>query len=308
MSGAAPGRYPSPLRYPGGKGKIANYIKLLMLKNNLLGVDYVEPYAGGASVALSLLFEDYADHIHINDLNPGVHAFWHCVLHETDALCQLVDETPVTMQEWRQQRQVQTAPSPSQLELGFSTFFLNRTNRSGIINGGVIGGQQQDGAWGIAARYTKPSLLRRIRKIARYRSRITLTQLDAVALLQQWTSPAGPPAFLYLDPPYYVKGEGLYDNFYTHDDHVAVAELVQRLEHPWIVSYDAAAPLVSLYGDTASLRYSLNYSAAGPSQGSEVMFYASGLALPVTDGGSPSGVQAAQLDQARLQALTRQRG
>jgi DNA adenine methylase len=297
-------RYPSPLRYPGGKGKIANFIKLLLLDNDLLGVDYVEPYAGGASVGLSLLFEDYADHIYVNDLNPGVHAFWHSVLYETDALCQLVETTAVNMQEWQRQRMVQAAPDPTRLALGFSTFFLNRTNRSGIISGGVIGGLEQEGPWTISARYNKPELVRRIRKIARYRTRITLTRLDAVAFLQRWTdASAAPPAFLYLDPPYYVKGEGLYDNFYAHHDHVEVAELVRRLQHPWLVSYDAVAPLMTLYRETASLRYSLAYSAAGSSQGPEVMFYSPGLVIPTTIGNSPSGVHAQQVDRARLHTL-----
>ena len=168
----------------------------------------------------------------------------------------------------------------------------------------MIGGQEQQGPWGIRARYNTPELVRRIRKVARYRTRISLTRLDAMAFLQRWTeSSAAPRAFLYLDPPYYVKGEGLYDNFYTHGDHAAVAGLVHRLRHPWLVSYDAAAPLLALYGDTASLRYSLSYSAAGPTRGSEVMFYSPGLMMPATNGDSPSGMHGPQVDRARLHTL-----
>ena len=99
-------RYPSPLRYPGGKGKVANYIKLIFLENELIGHEYVEPYAGGASVALSLLYEDYSPHIHINDINLGVYCFWFSVLNRTDELCAKIDETPVTVEEWHRQRTI----------------------------------------------------------------------------------------------------------------------------------------------------------------------------------------------------------
>ena len=209
MSSVARGeRYPSPLRYPGGKGKVANYLKLLMLRNGLVGSEYVEPYAGGASVALALLFERYASHVHINDLNRSVYAFWNAVLERTDELCDLVGRVDVTVEEWYRQREVQHQDDSDPLVLGFSTFFLNRTSRSGIIGGGIIGGKDQTGAWKIDARYRPEDLVRRIRRIARYRSRITLTRLDAADMLRD-TLPAIDSAFVYLDPPYYVKGEGL---------------------------------------------------------------------------------------------------
>ncbi len=140
-------RFPSPLRYPGGKGKVSNFIKLLFLENDLVDGTYAEPYAGGASVALSLLFEDYADHIHINDIDPALHTLWSCVLDDADSLCRLISDTDITTEEWQRQHDVQAALDPDRLELAFSTFFMNRTNRSGIITGGVIGGRLQNGPW-----------------------------------------------------------------------------------------------------------------------------------------------------------------
>jgi DNA adenine methylase len=299
-------RYSSPLRYPGGKGKIANYVKLVMLENDLVGREYVEPYAGGASVALSLLFEDYVPHIHINDLNSGVHAFWQAALLRTEELCERVRTTPATIATWRVQRAVLSAATEhtDAVDLGFATFFLNRTNRSGIIAGGVIGGLDQSGPWKIDARYNADELAKRIGKIGRYRSRISLTRLDAVDFLQRWTSNAEEPAFVYLDPPYFVKGRGLYDNFYSPDDHEAVAAAVQRLAHPWIVSYDAAPQILDLYGSTPSLRYSLAYSASSqPSSGPEVMFFRPGLQIPA-GGIQPAGIAPATvLDRRRQLAL-----
>jgi DNA adenine methylase len=275
-----PGLHKSPLRYPGGKGKVANYVKLLMLENGLIGRDYVEPYAGGASVALELLFEDYADTIHINDLNPGVHCFWQAVLEETAELCDRIESTPVTMDEWHRQRAVANSGDSNGIDLGFATFFLNRTNRSGIISGGVIGGKDQTGEWKLDARYNTADLIARIRKIGRHRTRIDLTNLDASEFLLKWTATDEPPSFIYLDPPYFVKGAGLYDNFYGPDDHASVAAMVRELAHPWIVSYDAAPPITSLYQGFDHMRYSLSYSANTRGLGSEIMFFSPGLRRP----------------------------
>lgn len=299
MAGGSAGRYHSPLRYPGGKGKVANYFKILLMENDLLGVDYVEPYAGGASVALGLLYEDFVEHIHINDLNAGVHAFWAAALEHTAELCDRIRRTDVTMAEWHRQREVHRAGSDADpLDLAFAVFFLNRTNRSGIIAGGVIGGQEQTGNWKLDARFNKDDLMARIRKVGRHRDRITLTNLDAAALLQRWAT-RDDDAFLYLDPPYFVKGEGLYDNFYAPEDHEAVASAVLALPHPWVVSYDAAPEISAMYSDARVRRYQLSYSAHERQAGSEVMFYSHGLHIPES---RPAGISMQLVDAARLAA------
>lgn len=281
-------RYPSPLRYPGGKGKIANYVKLLMIENDLVGRDYVEPYAGGASVALSLLFEDFTEHAYINDLNTGVFRFWQAVTDDTDKLCALIADTDVTIEEWHRQRQIAESSNSTPLEAAFATFFLNRTNRSGIISGGVIGGLDQTGNWKIDARYNKDSLIQRIQKVGRYRTRISVSNLDAVDFMKPWTDAGAGPAFIYLDPPYFEKGEGLYDNFYDAADHAGIAVAVGTLAHPWIVSYDAHPEIIGLYPDVSLIRYQLSYSANhARSLGSEVMFFSNDLVIPTP---APSGV------------------
>ncbi len=294
-------RFPSPLRYPGGKGKIANFVKVLMIENGLVGRDYVEPYAGGASVALSLLYEGYADRAFINDLNPGVHAFWSSAVSQTDELCRLIETTPVTMDTWHEQRQIANAPDAERLELGFATFFMNRTNRSGIISGGVIGGLDQTGPWKIDARYNPESLVQRIRKIGRHRSRIVVSNEDAVEFVKQWSDPNEDPAFLYLDPPYFEKGEGLYDNFYDAADHAMISESVAALTHPWIVSYDARPEITKLYPDAVQIRYGLTYSANRErATGSEIMFFSDGLAVPSL---LPNGISAAQVASIHRRAI-----
>jgi DNA adenine methylase len=271
--------YPSPLRYPGGKGKVANFFKLLFLENDLLGSEYVEPYAGGASVALSLLFEEYASHIHINDLDRGVYTFWKVVLEQPDSISRRILEARVDVDEWDRQRAVQSEEDPEDIDLAFSTFFLNRTNRSGIIGGGIIGGRDQRGKWKIDARWRPEDSIWRIEKIARFASRITLTGLDTADYIER-VLPSIDSPFLYLDPPYYGKGKGLYPSFYEHADHEQIAALVSGLQLPWVVSYDAEPKIEALYEDLPKLSYGLRYTARSSSEGNEVMYFSEDLHIP----------------------------
>jgi DNA adenine methylase len=274
-------RYPSPLRYPGGKAKLANFVKLLMLRNRLVGADYVEPYAGGASVALSLLFEEYASHIHINDLNRSVYAFWRCALDNTDTLCARITEACFDVDEWDRQRAVQSDPDADLLDLAFSTFFLNRTSRSGIISrSGMIGGRHQTGTWKMDARFNRENLVQRIRRVGRFRSRITVSGVDAKDYLVEKLPGLGDSCFVYLDPPYYLKGSDLYENFYEHEHHAKISRLVRQLKVPWVVSYDAVPQIKKLYSGFRSSRYSLSYTAARRYSGAESMFFHPDLQIP----------------------------
>lgn len=270
----------TPLRYPGGKGRLTQCVADIMRSNKLVGGHYVEPYAGGAGVAVSLLALEYASHVHINDLNRSVHAFWHSVLREADDLCSMISRTRVSMAQWRRQREVQNDTSASPLELGFSTFFLNRVNRSGIILGGVIGGQAQAGEWRLDARYNKIDLIDRIQRIAEMRDRITLYNMDAEKLVRQVLPELPRKLLCYLDPPYYVKGKGLYEDHYQHQDHAAIARAVAAMDRPWIVSYDNVPEIRALYKQFRQRTFGLRYSAQARYQGSEVMFFAPGLRIP----------------------------
>lgn len=300
MALAVEQRYVSPLRYPGGKGKLAGFVKLCMIDNELVGSEYVELYAGGASVALTLLFEEYASHIHINDLSPSVAAFWRTVVGEPDELCSRIADVPVTVQEWYEQREVQGSDVPSDLDLGFSTFFLNRTSRSGIIGGGVIGGYDQTGKWKIDARFNREDLIRRVKKIARHRSRITITEIDAAEYIRR-RLPEIEPAFVYLDPPYYVKGADLYRNSYSHEDHEEIAALVGEIKQPWIVSYDAAPAIRRLYAKYSPTTYGVRYSAQARYSGTELILAKPGVALPDVE--SPANVHWSVVDRVRVARL-----
>ena len=274
-------QYYSPLRYPGGKRKLTHFFKLLLAKNDLVDGEYVEVYAGGAAVALGLLFDQYVSRVQINDLDRGVHAFWDAALSATDDLCMRIREVPLTIAEWERQRAVYEADAPEPLDLALATFYLNRTNRSGIITGGVIGGKDQTGDWGLDARFNKDNLIRRIEKIGRFSSQIRLHNLDAIDFLDQVASTLPARSLTYIDPPYFVKGKRmLYANFYGDDDHATVAERVRSLRTPWVVSYDNAKEIRSLYEGEALIEYDISYSAQDRYKGDEVAFFSADITVP----------------------------
>jgi len=272
----------SPLRYPGGKRRLVNFMKTIIQENNLLGCQYVEPYAGGASLGLALLFDGYANHIHINDVDRAVYAFWYSVLYKTEELIQLIQETPVTVDEWDRQRKVQENKNKvSLIKLGFSTFFLNRTNRSGIISGGIIGGKKQEGSWKLDCRFNKPELIKRIRKISESKKKISLYNIDASVFIQTKLPNIQANSLVYLDPPYYVKGqEMLYVNFYEPDDHKDISNLLQHVHQRWVISYDDVPEINLLYNGYRSLAYELHYTAQEKYKGKEVLFFCNNMVLP----------------------------
>jgi DNA adenine methylase len=254
-----------------------------MEANGLAGGHYMEPYAGGAAVALELLFHGVAEHVHINDLDPAVHSFWKAVTSQPDRLLRLLHDTPVNMEQWLHWRSVLRGEiEVDYVERGFATLFLNRTNRSGILKAGVIGGLNQLGVYKLDARFKKDVIAARIHRIAVNSQAISVYCQDALELIK--SAPTFMPAksLIYLDPPYYVKGQGLYRNFYRHADHLAIAEAIQSPDFhlPWIVSYDNAEQINEMYSLSQSLSYGLNYTAQKRYVGNEVMFFSQYIRVP----------------------------
>ncbi|WP_288080917.1 DNA adenine methylase [Pseudomonas sp.] len=249
----------TPLRYPGGKAKLGAWLAHLLRNNRIENGTYIEAYAGGAGAAIYLLSNNYVKNIIINDIDQAIYSFWDSVTNHSNAFIKLLLETPVTVDEREKQREIYFNPGKhNELELGFATFFLNRTNRSGIIKGGVIGGKNQDGNYKIDARYTKDNLAKRIHDIGQMKDRINIQSRDAfefISLVEKTNN-----SLINLDPPYYEKGSQLYSSFYNHQDHIQIAELAQNIETPLIITYDNCAEIQEIYKDHDSITFNIIYS------------------------------------------------
>lgn len=271
----------SPLRYPGAKWRLEKFVHSVLVANKLEGGHYAEPFAGGASLAISLLLQNYVSEIHLNDLDKSIYSFWQSALNHTNELIELISTTPVTIDTWNEQKLVQLNKNiATPLELGFSTFFLNRTNRSGILTAGVIGGKNQAGNWKIDARFNKENLIFRILRIAEKKDSIHIYNLDAVDFLKKCNTELPEKSFVYLDPPYFVKGQELYMNFYNQDDHFHLSNFVlEELNKPWMVSYDDVPEIKSLYSKAHATEepYLLPYSASKERKGKEIFFLSPNL-------------------------------
>ena len=263
----------SPLRYPGGKSKIAPFVSLIIKKCNLDECTYVEPFAGGAGVALALLFEGTVTDIVINDYDKAIYSMWKAILTETNDFLDLIRNTPLTIDEWKKQKDIYLHENQKySLALGFATFYLNRTNRSGILAAGPIGGYNQTGNYLIDARYNKEVLIEKIEKIAKYKAHIHLYNKDIESFIKNYLPKYQNNSFVYFDPPYYNKGKELYKNFFVHDDHKRISKLIKELNCFWMVTYDDVDEICDLYKDYECKQFDLTYSVANSGKKSEIMF------------------------------------
>jgi DNA adenine methylase len=269
----------SPLRYPGGKSFLTRHFSDVIKDNCLKNITYVEPFAGGAGAALNLLYLEYVNSIWINDADYNIYSFWHSILNKTVDFINLVINTEVNIDNWLRARNVvYDNQNFSILDVGFSTFYLNRCNYSGVINAGPIGGQEQKGKWKIDERFNKNDLIKRIKKISYYNEKIKVTNIDASNLLPTLNDKN---YLIYLDPPYYKKGKKLYLNFYTKSDHEQLSNYIHNfLESNWILSYDNIPEILKLYADKRHLFFDINYSVNKKKLGKEVIFYSDNLNIP----------------------------
>ncbi|MBP5540095.1 MAG: DNA adenine methylase [Bacteroidales bacterium] len=248
----------SPLRYPGGKACIFKFMTKLLEENDLVGTDYAEPYAGGAGLALKLMMEEYVGDIYINDLDPSIYAFWNVILTRPEDFCKWIEKVPVTVEQWLYYKQIQSDyKTADSFELAKSTFFLNRTNVSGVITGGIIGGLKQEGKYKIDVRFNKQDLINRIQSISNFSKRIHLYNMDGVDFVKELERMKR-SIFIYLDPPYYKKGSDLYMNAFHDDDHQLLASKVKKLNKKWIISYDNQDFIIQLYKEEPKVLYQLS--------------------------------------------------
>lgn len=267
----------TPLRYPGGKAKIYNDIKDIINRNFDVKPVYCEPFAGGSGLALMLLFKDIVSEIHLNDLDEMIYSFWYSVLNHTDELVSLIKSTEITLENWDIQKNIYNNPSNfSILEKGFATLFLNRTNRSGIMKAGPIGGRSQSGNYKLNCRFNKDNIITLILQISNKRNHIFIYNLDAkdfITLMDQSNN----NAFIYLDPPYVNKGPDLYKNSFVKEDHIALKKVIDTLINKWFITYDDVDFIEKLYSEYRMNKFKLNYSISTSKIGTEISIYSKNL-------------------------------
>jgi len=268
----------SPLRYPGGKTFLFPFFDKVIKENGLKNVTYIEPFAGGAGAALALLFLEKVDKIVINDLDRAIYSFWRSAIYNSNKFIKKIDSTPVTIKEWHRQKAIYSNSKSKEFELGFATFFLNRTNVSGILNGGPIGGVKQKGNYKIDARFNKVKLIEKIHQLSSYKNRITVVNEDGVKLIHKYLNKKN--AFIYLDPPYFEKGAALYLNHYKKDNHEMLAEqLNKNADAYWLLTYDDKKEIKALYENRKVVKFTLNYNAYESRKGKEIMIMSDALAV-----------------------------
>lgn len=265
----------SPFRYPGGKTQLTNYIEHLLRINDITDT-YIEPFAGGAGVAIGLLLDNKIKNIVINDYDKSIYSVWNSILNKPHQLISKIKNTEITLNEWNRQKKIHEHFKNHQnsIENAFSTLFLNRTNVSGIISGGPIGGQNQSGKYKIDCRFNKDKVIGKIKAINNRRNNITITRMDATDFIDKVVSQYdSTSSFIFFDPPYYKQGQNLYLSFYNSNGHKKLAKKIQSLnDYKWITTYDCEKDILNMYSQSTAYKYSLRYSANNKKIASEYLF------------------------------------
>ena len=272
----------SPLRYPGGKGKLASFMEYMIDQLDHRGGTYIEPFAGGAGIAIELLQRNVVSKIVINDYDKGIWSFWKAILTETNRFVEAIRTVPLNIEEWSKQRNIcLNQKHKYSFELGFATFYMNRTNRSGIIKGGIIGGQEQSGRWKMNVRFNREDLAKRIQEIAVRKDDIKLYNKDIKSFIIKYVPLYEDNALIYFDPPYFNKGKQLYMNFFRFKDHKRIESIIrENVNCDWIITYDVAPEIESIYVAYSMSLYDLNYSVSEKYKASELMIFKDGIEIP----------------------------
>lgn len=266
----------SPLRYPGGKSQLFKYISHILEINHLENSTYCEAFCGGAGVAMSLLLNNKVEQVLLNDYDPAIYSVWYAILNQTNDMVKKILDTPVTLEEWYNQRAIYNRLKNTQgydFDLAWATFFLNRTNRSGIIEGGPIGGLNQTAKYKLDCRFNKPRLIQKIQKIYTLRNRIHLYNQDGQDFIHQVIEPFAPNMFIFFDPPYFKQGKKLYKNALDEGYHAKLSQTIRGLEQRhWIVTYDNVAEIRNLYAGCDGWQYKIRYTANKKRNESELIY------------------------------------
>lgn len=284
-------KWRSPLRYPGGKIKMAPFLRQL-LKDNPKIKNYIEPFAGGAGIAINLLLNNLIDHITLNDYDIAIFCFWKSLVENNKEFMELFENTPITISEWHNQRfifqnlekrNIKNLSTSEIIQLGFSTFYMNRTNFSGILRGATpVGGLKQTGKWKLDCEFNKERLRPLLIKIGQKAENITISNLDMVNSLSSLnkgnSNYTDTESLMFIDPPYIKQGKRLYLPIKTMEDHKKIALQIKNLSCHWLLTYDAVNELMDYYNFANNkFIYSLQYKVKTHRQATEFLVISNNL-------------------------------
>lgn len=272
----------SPLRYPGSKASLVGYVARLLKENYLEGCHFLEPYAGSAALSLGLLQQDIVSRATLVERDPLLFSFWETVFRHPYALIDRLIDLPITIETWQAFQKYRSATDLSEyplIEMGLAGLFFNRTNFSGILKGGPIGGVKQESQYKIDCRLNKDRLIEQIIELSQLHSKIDVVYDDALEFLGRIrTELKNQECFLYIDPPYYEKGRSLYRYWYVDADHKKLAKYLTRCDLPWLASYDNHPSIRKIYHSANQIEIYFDYTVSRARKERELLI--SNLEIP----------------------------
>jgi DNA adenine methylase len=283
-------RVMSPLRYPGSKVRITELIAGLLERNLLVGSHLYEPFAGGSAVSLALLGNGFVPSATWIERDPMIFAFWKMVKERPEALIERMMSGKVTLAAWRRMLPMRAIERPTKAnlaDLGYAGLFFNRTCFSGIIGAGPIGGLTQNSTYKINCRFNKKELAAMIRECSGIMKKVEIAFGDGVAFLQKECLKMPSHSVVYIDPPYVLNGHKLYRYHFKKSQHEALADAVNDLRVPWLMSYDNHDLIRDLYVGEQAKFVKTYQSLQGSRFVKEILLLSDDFMLPSSDRAEP---------------------
>jgi DNA adenine methylase len=230
---------PSPFRYPGGKSWLIPYVRRWLL-NIKSPVHFVEPFAGGANVGLTVALENLAEHVTLVELDKDIATVWQTILgNQASRLTKMIVSFPISK---RAVRSALKSTTRSQLSHAFNTLLKNRVRRGGIMTEDASLLNFGENGRGIKSRWYPETLKKRIDAISQHRQKISFFWGDGLEFIQN-VGKTQNLAF-FIDPPYTGAGRRLYRHFEI--DHRKLFETVAELSGSWLLTYDNSKEIRAL--------------------------------------------------------------
>ena len=252
----------TPLRYPGGKTWLLDYVKAFARFHKLSSTTIVEPYGGSASISVGLIRSQLVTDATVCERDPLIVAFWNVAIHRNEELIEYLSSLEINMETWyglRRYLDLEKTNLQNELEAAGAFLFFNRTNYSGIIKGGPLGGKKQLSKYKLNCRFNKGRIADKIRSLKALEDKLKIIQIDGLEYMKNHALQSPDNVFFYVDPPYYGAGKDLYRFYFTDFDHQQLSAFLTGTEIPWLLSYDDAEFIRNLYQKKSNLPVYTDY-------------------------------------------------